>query len=332
MGNPVAIGPLLTQGIKNEFATSYEPSYQGVEAMLRDVIWFDATSDKVSELYGQFDSPIYPVRWDPGDVIGSKSILSRQYRVQNRDFGRRVYLPRNWDDDQTGAVMNVARGLGRRWSTLPERIFYQYITAGTDNDLLPAVPTSADGNALYLTTTRYGSSSGNVVSQTGSTTVQQIITDIFSVIRRFTEFQDTESQPYWDDSDIRRGIRIFHGSSLTLVMEQAAKQMVVHSTIAGSSTTDVQTGAGVSNMVLASGRSISFVNSQRITSSSYYTFLLGVPVEKRALVRQIRKGEVEHVGNYETSDHTRDTGEPYIQYDSREGWGSMLALSTIRVS
>lgn len=332
MSNPIAIGPLLTQGLRNEFATSYEPSYRGVEEMLKDIIWFDATSDKISELYGQYDSPIYPVRWDPGNAIGSKSILSRQYRIQNRDFGRRVYLPRNYEDDQTGQAMNIARGLGRNWARLPEKIFSQYIQGQTNNDLLPAVPNSADGNGLYISSTRYGSSDGNVVAQSGSATVQQIITDIYSVLRRFAEFQDTESEPYFDDSDIRRGMTIFYGTSLTLVFEQALNQMVIQSKIAGTSTTDVSTSAGASNVLLASGRAVTPVSTQRITTSSYYCFLKGLPVEKRPIVRQVRKGQSESVGNWETSDHTRDMGEEYVQFRSREGWGSMLAIGTIRVS
>ena len=328
MANPLAIGPLLTQGIKNEFALSYEPSYKGVEALLKDVMWFDATSDKISELYGQWDSPIYPVRWDPGNMIGSKNVLSRQYRITNRDFGRRVYLPRNFEDDQTGQAMNVARGLGRNWARLPELIFYQYIGATSSNDLLAAVPNSADGNALYLASTRYGSSSGNVVSQTSSwTTVQNVITDVMTVKRRYMEFQDTESQPYWDPSDIEAGVCCFHGTSVTQVVEEVKRMSIVP---IGANT--ATSNAGVSNLLTAGALGVTWVNSQRITDTKGFFFLKGVPVEKRAIIRQVRKAPTEQIGNYETSDHTRDTGEPYIQFHSREGWGSMLAIATIRVS
>jgi hypothetical protein len=37
-------------------------------------------------------------------------------------------------------------------------------------------------------------------------------------------------------------------------------------------------------------------------------------------------------GNWDISDHTRDTGEVYFQYHSREGWGSANARATIRIS
>lgn len=331
MGNPSGIGPLLTQGIRNEFAFAYSPAYQTVMSEISQVMWADATSDKISELYGGMKSPLHPVAWKPGDIIGSKSLLSSQYRVQNRDFGRRVYLPRNYTDDQTGTVMAVSRGLGQNWAMLPERIFYQYIQAGTDADLLPAVPTSEDGNALYVGTTRYGSASGNIVTQTGSSTVQQIITDFFSVVRRFMEFQDTESQPFWPADIVRRnGVTVFYGSSLTLVMQQTAVQLLAHSVSTGVDATTPATGAATTNTLIASGIPVTWVPSQRITNTAIYTFLRGLPVEKRPIVRQVREGMTEAQGNWSTSDHTRDTGEEYVQFKSREGWGSYLAIGTIK--
>ena len=317
----VGIGHALTQGVKNEFAGSYEPLYQNVEAFLRDIIWFDAPSDKVSELYAQFDTAPYPRRWDPGTPMPSAAMGGRQFRVQNRDFGQRIYLPRNWEDDQTGRVMQLARTVGAHWSTLAERIFIEVITNSAT--LLPAIPTSADGNALYLTTTRYGSSSGNVVAVGSTTTVQGIITDYYGVVRRFAEFQDSQSQPYFNYSS--NGIKVVVGSALTYVWKQAVSAMI---TPLDAST--ATSNAGISNPL--SGDIPDLAITQRITTSSQYFFKKGLPVDRRPILRQIRKGMVEHIGNYETSDHTRETGEPYLQWDSREGWGSALAIGTIRVS
>lgn len=324
MGNPVGIGALLTQGIKNNFGYAYQSEYATIMNEINEVI-AETTSDKISELYGAMQSALHPVRWLPETIIPSKGILSVQYRVQNRDFGRRVYLPRNYTDEQTGTVMSIARGLGSNWVLLPERIFFQYITNSTDNDLLLSVPTSVDGSALYVSTTRFGSSSGNIVSQTSTATVQAIITDYFSIVRRYAEFQDTEGQPYWGNAAKRYGLSMFYGTSLTLVMEQAAKQLVT--ALAASTATS---NAGISNTILASGIQTKWVDTQRITDSSYYTFLRNVPNEKRPLVRQVRKGTVEAVGNYSTSDMSRDTGEEYVQFDSREGWGSFYPISTIK--
>jgi hypothetical protein len=166
-----------------------------------------------------------------------------------------------------------------------------------------------------------------VVSVTGTTVVQDVITDIFAVKRRLIEFQNTESQPFWDMTDVDRGLTIFHGSSLTQVMEQTRSQIVIP---IGANT--ATSNAGVSNALQNASFTPQFVNSQRITNSSYYCFMNGVDTAQRPMFRQVRKGMTEAQGNWATSDHTRDVGEPYIQFDSREGWGSALAIGTVRVS
>lgn len=329
MPSPVNIGALLTAGLRAEYGQAFAPRYQGVMARIGSVVG-EVTSDKLTEIYGALKAPIYPIRWDNGTEMPSKEVLSIQISVTNLDWGRRVYLPRNWEDDQTKTAWQVARGLGANWATLPERLFYQFIQAGTDTDLMSVITASYDGTALYSASAREGATSGNQVTQTGSTTVQQIITDFYSMDTRFNDFQNSESQPFWDPSDLNH-YTLFYGTSINLVMQQAAKQLTVHSTIAGSSTTNVQTAAGVNNMIIAGGKTVSWQMSQRITNTAIYSFLTGIPNEQRAVARQLRKGLNEAVGNWETSDHTRSTGQPYVQYDNRETMFSFLFQSTCKI-
>ena len=329
MPSPVNIGALLTAGLRADYSQAFTPRYQGVMARIGSVVG-EVPSDKLTETYGALKSPIYPIRWDAGTEMPSKDVLSIQISVTNRDWGRRVYLPRNWEDDQTKTAWQVARGLGQNWATLPERLFYQYITASTDPDLLPVLTTSYDGTALFSASAREGATSGNVVTQTGTSTVQQVITDFFSMDARFNDFQNSESQPFWDPSDLNH-YTLFYGTSINLVMMQAAKQMVVQGKITGTSTTDVSTSAGVNNTIIASGKTVSWQMSQRITNSAIYSFLTGIPNEYRAVARQLRKGLNEAVGNWETSDHTRSTGQPYIQYDNRETIFSFLFQSAVKI-
>lgn len=319
-----AISALLTPGMKSEFALAYQPPYQTILEELGDIAWFDATSDKLFEVYGIIDSAVHPARWDPGRTIPSKKLGGTQFTITNRDFGRRILLPRNYDDEQTGQLMNVARTTGSRWVMLPERIFYQFIQAGTDPDLLPAVPNSADGNALYITTTRYGNSGGNGVSQTGSTTTQSVITDLYSGVQTFRQFQDTEGQPFFTPGQTKK-ISALYGITLTLVMEQVANQGLTHSVVNS-------TGAAVSNVAMMGTISWKFVPSQRITNTRIYLFLRDLPNMYRPVVRQVRKGMTAVQANWDISDYTRDTGEPYWQFHSREGWGSANARATIRIA
>jgi hypothetical protein len=329
MPAPVNIGALVTAGLRADFSQAFNPRYQGVMARIGSVVG-EVTSDKLTEIYGALKSPIYPIRWDNGTDIASKDVLSIQISVTNLDWGRRVYLPRNWEDDQTKTAWQVARGLGQNWATLPERLFYQFIQSSSDPDLLPVITTSYDGTALYSAAAREGASSGNIVTQTGSTTVQQVITDFFSMDARYNDLQNSESQPFWDPADLGH-YTIFYGTAINLVMMQAAKQMTVQGKITGTSTTDVSTSAGVSNTILASGKQVSWQMSQRITNTAIYTFLTGIPNEYRAVARQLRKGMNEAIGNWETSDSTRTTGQPYVQYDNRETIFSFLFQSTVKI-
>lgn len=322
------IGALLEPGIRSEFTTVYTPRYEGVKAAIGEVMWMDATSDKLQEVFGFMNAPLYMVRWPADSIIPSKAVGSQRVTAINRDFGRRAVLPRNVEDDQTGSAVKTARELAVTASILPEQIFYQFIQAGTDNTLLPNIPNSADGNALYLGSTRYGSSSGNIVSVSSTSTVQGVITDILSVQRRFVEFQNTESQPFFDVSDTRQ-LSIFHGPTLTMVMAQAEFQVrTPWEQTAGAN----GTGQTPTNLLKDAKLDIRFVNNQRITGTSYYCFLRGLDRSKRPLTRMVRKGYTEYPGNFVTSDFSRDTGQTYIQADLREGWFSVLAIGTCRVS
>jgi hypothetical protein len=333
MANLIQAGALLTAGLRSEFSKVYYPSFDGIKEQLGDVMWLGVTSNKLTELYAYLESTPFPVRWDRGNVIGSKNMKSVQFSVTNRDFGRRIYFHVNdLADDQTSSLYAQARALGQNWATLAERIFFQILGALTDNDLLPAVPNAADGSALYISTTRFGSSDGNIVSQTGSSTAQQIITDLMSAQRRFIEFQDTEGQPLWNAGDVSKGMVMFYGPSIILPVTQAMTSMSVHSTIAGSSTTNVQTGARIDNVLKTGGIDIKPVVSQRISDSKLYLFLKGLPDYKKPIFQQVREPFFEAQGNWETSDHVRDTGEMYIQFRSREGYGIPVPFATIRVS
>lgn len=321
------IGALLEPCLRSEFTSVYTPIYKGVRDAIGECIWLDATSDKLQEVFGFMNAPLYMVRWPADSIIPSKAVGSQRFTIINRDFGRRAVLPRNVEDDQTGTAVKVAHGFALTAAILPEQIFYQYIQNGTDNTLLPTVPNSADGSALYISTTRYGSSSGNIVAVTSTSTVQGLTTDIFSVQRRFIEFQNTESQPFFDASQVGN-MSIFFGSALTLIMRQAEMQTRVPWEVTAGAN---GTGQTPSNILKEGGLNLRYINSQRITNSRYYCFLRGLDVAKRPITRMVRKGYTEFPGNFVNSDFSRDTGQTYVQADMREGWGSALAIGTISV-
>ena len=152
MANTVMAGALLTPGIRAEFVEVWSPIYDGLKGQFGDIIWLDATSDKLTEIYAFLESTPYPERWDRGTVIPAKNFKSRQFSVTNRDWGFRIYHHSNDEgDDQTGSLMAKVRELAQNWVILDEEIIYQFIQDAANPRLLPAVPNSADGNDLYTT-------------------------------------------------------------------------------------------------------------------------------------------------------------------------------------
>jgi len=326
------LGGLLEPGLRNEASQVYRPIYSGVRSKIGECVWLEATSDKLQEVFGFLEAPTYFTWWPAETPIPSGNIKSQRFTIINRDFGRRNYLPRNSDDDQTGTAMQFARMIAETYAILPEEIFYQIITGTSFNGTTAPLPASsynvADGNGIYSTGTRYGSSSGNVVSVTSTSTVQGVITDTFSVVRRFQEFQNTQGRPFFD-ATATRTMSIFHGTATTLVMNQAEFQTRVPWEVTSGAN---GTGQTPTNVMREAGLSITYVPSQRITDSKYYCFLRGLPTYLRPIWRQVRKGYTEWQGNFVTSDHSRDTGQLYVQGDCREGYGGALAIGTIRVS
>lgn len=324
--NIVNAGALLTPGLLADAAYVYKSVYKGIEAQLGDVCYLNATSDKLQEIRAYLQTAPYPQRWDRGTTINSDTMTSVQFTIPNQDWGSRIYFHDNdVQDDQTGTLYDMARQLGAHWATLTERIFYQVLQSTTDPLLLPTIPNAADGAGLYSGSARFGISTGNQFSNTGQT-IAAVMNDLFTFSQTYVNMQDTESQPLWDYSMIKgNGFKVFYGPALTLVMSQVSKAAIVP---IGANT--ATSNAGITNFVLSDGTPIDFVNNQRITGNSFYAWMKGLPNEKRGFVRQVRQGFFESIGNWETSDHTRDTGELYIQYKNREGFGVILPVGTVK--
>lgn len=325
--NIVNAGALLTPGMLADAAYVYKFTYKGVYERLKDVVWLDATSDKLQEIRGYLQAAPYPERWDRGSTISAAAMTAIQFTIPNQDWGKRIYFhDDDVQDDQTSSLYTMARDLGEHWATLPERIFYQVLQSTTDPTLLGTIPNAADGLGLYSGSARFGIATGNQFNNTGQT-INAVMNDIFTVKQTYINMQDTQSQPLWDPSTLQaNGFRIFHGPALTLVMSQVAKSIVVP---IGANT--ATSNAGITNFVMADGSHISWENNQRITGNSFYCWLQNMPNEKRCFLRQIRQGFFESIGNWETSDHTRDTGELYLQYKNREGYGLVLPFNTVKV-
>lgn len=327
----VQIGALLEPGLRSEAAFVYRSNYEGLKAQIGECIWMEMTSDKLQEIFGFIEATPYLTWWPADTIIPSADMGSQRFSIINRDFGRRINLPRNVEDDQTGTAMAMAREIAKTASLLPHECFFQIIQEQAYNGTtrpLPVLPKWADGGDMFETSTRYGSSSGNTVTITSAATVQGVITDIFSSVRRWQEFQNTQNREFFNAAETKN-FTIFHSTAQTLVFNQAEFQTRTPWEVTSGSNS---TGQTPTNILQEAKLRIRYIGSQRITTSTYYLLLNGLDNPRRPLWRQVRKGYTEWQGNFVSSDFARDTGITYVQADVREGYGGALAIGALKVA
>ena len=89
--------------------------------------------------------------------------------------------------------------------------------------------------------------------------------------------------------------------------------------------------AAVSNTIAESGVKFDLFPSQRLSDTSdWYVFADGLP--HKAVFEQTRDPMEVAVAVDETSDHVRDTGQKYIQWEARNGYGVAIPYSTVKVN
>lgn len=322
----------LTAGLRATFSDAYKQSYDGVKNKLTKVMDLDLPSDKLTEIYAYFETAPYPRRWPRGDEISSKAFKSVQFSVTNFDWGRRVPWHENdREDDQTRTLYDQARQLGQHFGTLDERIFFQILLSQTNPDLLPSIPNAPDGAPLFSATAgdgtdRFGYNGGNVVTGTGLT-AQQIQADFFNAIERFKLFRDTENQPLWDEGMLDGGgYMVIYNVENDHAIKEALKLAAIAQTFVNG--TDLA-AATIPNLVLENGYGVEFWPTQRITDDDIRIVAMGSP--HKGVFKQQRRALRESMANVDTSDHSRNTKEEYIQWDSRSGYSVFLPYQTVLI-
>ena len=328
-GMPVISGETLAAGIRSDFNDIYRQTIEGLAARLGQIVDLGVTSDKLTELYAYYETAPYPQRWQRGEKIPSSAFKGVSFNITNFDWARRIEWHENdRQDDQTRSLFDQARSLGQHFATLPERITYQILQDQTDSLLLPKVPLAADGAALYAATAggtdRFGLSGGNVQGGSGVASGQAIREDFFNAVERFAQFQDTESQPLWDQGDIDQGFVITFNVANWHVFAEAFLQA---RTVGG---VGQAAAAAPTNVVLDTGVKVQLWPTQRITDNDSYVFMTGSP--RKAIIQQVRSPLRDAFATMETSDQVRDTKIEYVQWDSREGYGIPIPYQTVKIN
>lgn len=324
----VIAGNVLAAGLRQEMADTYTKVKRQADARLSLVMDLNIPSDKRQETYGLFLASPHPDRWDRGQPIPTRGFEALQYSVVNYKYGRRV----SWhiddrEDDQTQTLVDNARACGRGFALLPERFFFELLTGTAD--LLPAIPTAADGAAYHATTalgasTRFGVTYGNLLTGSGVGSAQAVRSDFWNTMEQYRLMQDGEGQPLHTDDSVDSGaILIFNAQNEEVFREAFLQGRTLESDGAGGS-------GAVTNTVLESGMNVTLWSTQRLTDNDWFVMLRNPP--KKASFVQNRTQLREYFATAETSDRARDTGEEYIQWDQRMGVGINIPYGSIKVN
>jgi hypothetical protein len=314
----------LSAGLNDAFFDTYRPSYKAMQARLSAIAEF-IPSDKEQERFAFYESAPHPAIWRRGESIRHKNFKDQTWTVPNRDWGIAIDWHRNdREDDQTRSLRPQAESAGQMMANLDERVIFQVLQAATDTDLLPSIPTGADGSALCVTSTRFGASGGNTVTGSGVAAGSAIATDFHAAVARMMQFQDTEGQPLWDPGIFDQGFLVIFNSNNLKVFNEAFLQQV---TALGPNT--AQSNAGVSNIIVAGGFKVQMWATPRITTNDWWVFALGAP--KKAFVVLERTPVEMYERTMDNSDSAKETKMEGLYWHKRTGYGVATPYQVVKV-
>jgi len=330
----------LANGLRTEFADTYMAiRNRQANSRLSKVMNLGVGATNRQHSFGYFEAAPHAELWREGQHIPTDAHKAKSFDVSVYTWGRRVPWHMNdRADDQTGTLFESAKGAGESFGLLPERFFFDLMLASTTT--LPGLPTAGDGAAMYAATDgdggdRFGISGGNVLTggaSTGVATLSAILTDYFTAMQRFREMQDGKGQPLFSNDILDSGVTIICGAHLEYVMKQAFVQIQQAVEITAGTN---GTAASQSNVIRDTNRTVDIWPTSRIanTNDDWFIFLDGAPKPPTFLLD--REGVVEQtslMGEQSAGDHTKSTGEEFIQWHGRQGAGiAGLPYATIQV-
>lgn len=335
MSNLVSIANALTPGIDTRFISTYARTTEGIRGELSRVMDLAVPSDGAWNVYQHYKSAPHVRRWDRGQAIHTKGFSDVGWTTANLDFAEGVEAHANdLQDDRTKNLENRAGDTGRSAALLPERVFYQMITGRTDPLLLPTIPNSPDGAAIFSATdgagnARYGVTDGNLYAGTGVATSQAIRDDFFGAILRQRQFLDTELvYPLFGDDLAKQGYVLHFNVTLYEKFLEAFKQTrpLIVITQGGNNVA----GATPTNVAAESGIPIYLRPTTLITDNDWFVSAIGCDI--KPVYQQSRQAFEMHVQTRDNSDIGRRSKVLGWYWDGREGYGVNECFGIVKVN
>lgn len=327
----VIASQVLANGLRTEFADTYSKiRNRQSDGRLSRVMDLSIGATNRQHEFAYFEAAPHFEYWRRGESIPTDAMNSVKWTVPVYTWARRVpWHKEDRKDDQTQSLIQVARQAGESAALLEERFFFDLIQNTTVT--LPAVPLAADGAAMFATTAnggdRFGVSDGNLLTGTGVATTSTIKADYYNAMEQFMQFQDGKGQPLLSPEVVASGAIICHAAENTEAFEEAflqQRQGLVYGSNTAASTP--------SNVIQDAARNVMLWPTPRITGNDWYVFLMDPPQLPTFLLDREGVQEFSSLEGDNNGDHTRDTGEEYIQWERRAGAGISLPYGCIKIN
>lgn len=324
---------VLANGLRSEFTTTYEAiKNRQSDSRLSKVMNLSVPATNRQHEFAYFEAAPHAEHWPRGTTVPTDAFGSVQFTVKVVDWARRVkWHKHDRFDDQTHSLFTQAKQAGESFGLLPERIFFDLVLNTTDT--LPSVPLAPDGAAMFATTAggaaRFGATSGNLLSATGTfaSTPANITTDYYRAIEQFLAFQDGKGQPMFSADRIDAGLIVIHGADQTEEFHSAFMQLRQGKVMG----TDA--GTTPSNLIIDSSRNVELWGTSRLNGTDdFLVFLKDAPIQSTFILDRQAPKEFAALEGDNNSDSNRDTGQEYIQWESRMGGGIALPYAAIKVA
>lgn len=327
----VLASAVLANGLRTEFVDTYSKiNNRQADGRLSLVMDLGIGATNRDHTFAYFEAAPHMDLWPRGDTIPTDAFEGVSFTTPVYAWGRRIpWHKHDRKDDQTKSLMQVARMAGASAALLPERFFFDLL-AGTTNTL-PSVPNAPDGAAFFATTDgsgadRFGVSSGNLLSGSGVASASAIRTDYYNAIEQWKQYQDGKGQPLFDDAIVDGGAVLIHAAENTEAFEEAflqRRQGEVKGTDAGTTPT---------NLVQDASRNVRLWGTSRLSGNDWYLFLANSPLQPTFLLDREGLQEFSSLEGDNNGDHTRNTGEEYVQWERRAGAGIALPYGAIKIN
>jgi hypothetical protein len=322
---------VLANGLRTEFTDTYQViRNRQADSRLGMVMDLGIGATNRQHEFAYWNAAPHMTYWRRGDSIPTDAMDSVQFTTPVYEWARRVPWSK-WDrkDDQTQTLMDMARMAGQSAALLPQRFFFDLIANTTTT--LPAVPLAPDGAAFFATTdggggARFDVTDGNLLTGNGVASSSAIKTDHYNGLEQWKQMQDGKGQPMFGDEVIDAGVLIVYAAENTEAMEEAfvqKRQGEVLGTDAGTTP---------SNIIQDASRTVRLWGTSRLTGNDWYMFLLAAPKKPTFLLNREGVQEFTSLEGDNNGDHTRTTGEEYVQWEERSGAGIALPYAAIKIN